>query len=78
MLINKLYHFMCKIFYWGKYRDVTGVKLNPNNPFKCRGNGDYKGIEICCDNCDYYMGCMDVFYPDGEYSVDYDNFHDLP
>ena len=61
MLFNKIYYILCKIFYHGKYRDITGIKLNPNNPLKCRGNGDYKGIEICCENCDYYLSCHEVF-----------------
>ena len=60
MLLNKTYRLFCKLFYWGKYRDVSGIKLNPANPKKCRGNGNYKGIEICCENCDYFLTCYKI------------------
>lgn len=45
--------------------DVTGIELTPGNGGKhCLGNGkhyDDNGnlIEICCDECDYYLCCLD-------------------
>ena len=69
ILFNKIYFFLCKIFYRGKYRDITGIKLNPDNPYKCKGNGDYKGIEICCENCDYGLQCYIEFMKEEEYET---------
>ena len=43
--------------------DVTGTILTPGNQGKaCLGNGEYPGIECCCDECDYLMCCFDVKY----------------
>jgi hypothetical protein len=45
--------------------DVTGTILIPgNNGYNCFGNGEHfdesgKRIEICCDECDYYLCCME-------------------
>lgn len=45
--------------------DITGTKLTPGNMGRdCRGNGSYynkkgKLIECCCDECDYYMCCIE-------------------
>ena len=47
--------------------DVTGIVLIPgNNGIDCPGNGEHYDnngelIDICCDECDYYMCCMDDF-----------------
>lgn len=38
--------------------DVTGVMLNPGNPDKCLGNGEVKGIDCRCDECDFYLKCF--------------------
>ena len=44
--------------------DVTGTILTPgNNGDDCLGNGEHYDsngelIDICCDECDYYMCCM--------------------
>lgn len=46
--------------------DVTGIELTPgNNGNDCQGNGrhfDQYGnlIEICCDECNYYLCCIDT------------------
>ena len=46
-------------------RDVTGTKLTPGNLGKdCLGNGKHfdkngKRIECCCNECDYYMCCIE-------------------
>lgn len=45
--------------------DVTGIELIPGNEGRdCPGNGshlDDKGlpIECCCDECDYYLCCLE-------------------
>lgn len=47
--------------------DVTGTILIPGNDGKdCPGNGEHfdengEGIEICCDECDYYVCCLPEF-----------------
>ncbi len=44
--------------------DVTGTILIPgNNSQDCPGNGEHfdengELIEICCDECDYYICCI--------------------
>ena len=46
-------------------RDVTGTKLTPGNFGKdCIGNGGHydkngKLIECCCDECGFYMCCIE-------------------
>ncbi len=45
--------------------DVSGTILIPGNNGKdCPGNGEHFNengelIEICCDECGYYMCCLD-------------------
>lgn len=40
--------------------DVTGTILVPGNRGRdCPGNGRHKGIECCCDECDYLLCCID-------------------
>lgn len=44
--------------------DVTGVQLIPGNGGKdCPGNGMHEGIECCCEECDYFLCCMDEENP---------------
>ena len=44
--------------------DVTGVELIPENHGKdCLGNGRHKGVEWCCDECDYMMCCVSDDFP---------------
>ena len=44
--------------------DVTGIILTPGNKGKeCMGNGRVKGVECCCDECDYLMCCLDTHDP---------------
>ena len=39
-----------------KFKDVT---LKPSLDGKeCLGNGTHDGIEIQCDECDYYLECF--------------------
>ena len=46
--------------------DVTGVVLTPgNHGVDCLGNGahfdaDGAAVECCCDECDYWMCCMNI------------------
>ena len=41
--------------------DVTGTILIPGNDGRdCPGNGLHPGIECCCDECDYYLCCIDT------------------
>lgn len=43
--------------------DITGTPLTPGNFGKdCLGNGEREGIEICCDECDYYLCCIEENY----------------
>lgn len=37
--------------------DETGMMLNPGNPDKCLGNGEFPKIECRCDECDYLGEC---------------------
>ncbi len=45
--------------------DVTGVLLTPeDNGENCMGNGEHYDqngnlIEICCDECDYMLCCIE-------------------
>ena len=40
--------------------DVTGIELIPGNQGKdCPGNGRNPIIECCCNECDYFLCCMD-------------------
>ncbi len=45
--------------------DPTGVILTPGNGGKdCKGNGEHtnwlgKPIECCCDECGFYLLCLD-------------------
>lgn len=47
--------------------DVTGTILIPGNGgVDCPGNGEHYDengelIEICCDECDYYMCCTSEY-----------------
>lgn len=34
------------------------IPLNPENPLECKGNGNFEGIEIRCENCDYFLQCF--------------------
>ena len=49
-------------------KDITGIKLTPGNfGEECLGNGkhyDKKNqlIECCCDECDFYICCLDENY----------------
>ena len=44
--------------------DITGVELTPGNHWKdCLGNGEHKGVECCCNECDYMMCCMSDDFP---------------
>ena len=44
--------------------DATGTILLPGNFGKeCLGNGTHKGIECCCDECDYMLCCVEPFDP---------------
>lgn len=40
--------------------DITGTVITPENlGADCLGNGKHKGVECCCDECDYMMCCME-------------------
>lgn len=39
--------------------DATGVILTPGEEGKfCLGNGLHRGIECCCEECDYARCCL--------------------
>ena len=39
--------------------DTTGTVLTPSfHGEKCAGNGEYPGIECCCDECNFYLVCF--------------------
>ena len=38
--------------------DVTGAILTPGKPEKCQGNGEHKGFDCCCDECDWFLLCF--------------------
>lgn len=41
--------------------DVTGIVLIPGNMGRdCPGNGNNADIECCCDECDYFLCCLDA------------------
>ena len=41
--------------------DITGIVLTPGNGgVDCLGNGMHKGIECCCDECDYMLCCLEM------------------
>jgi len=45
--------------------DITGTVLTPGNGGKdCLGNGFHKGIECCCDACDYFLCCFEKYEPE--------------
>ena len=40
--------------------DVTGVVLTPGYDGRdCLGNGLHDEIECCCDECNYFLCCID-------------------
>ena len=43
-----------------KVIDINGIKLTPEDPLVCLGNGE-QGFECCCDECDYYLLCYSEF-----------------
>ena len=43
-----------------KIIDITGIEITPGKPTVCLGNGD-RGVECCCDECDYYLLCFPKF-----------------
>ena len=44
--------------------DATGIELIPGNQGKdCPGNGRNPIIECCCNECDYFLCCMDETFP---------------
>ena len=45
-----------------KVMDVSGIELTPGEPTVCLGNGE-KGLECCCDECDYYLLCFPEYMP---------------
>ncbi len=46
-------------------RDITGTVLIPGNRgWDCPGNGLHPGAECCCDECDYFLCCMEEQAPD--------------
>lgn len=53
-----------RIFYPEPVLDPsTGIMLRPSCHGKdCPGNGENPGVECCCDECDYFLGC----FPDWE------------
>lgn len=41
--------------------DITGTLLTPGNCGNdCLGNGEHKGIECCCNECDYMLCCLET------------------
>lgn len=35
------------------------IELTPSpNGEKCLGNGEHEGVEIQCDECDYFLECF--------------------
>lgn len=46
--------------------DVTGAVLFPGYPEFCEGNGKHKGVECCCDACDFYLACFPEATPQKE------------
>lgn len=42
-----------------EFLDPTGITLTPS-PYgrDCKGNGEWPGVECCCDECDYYLVCF--------------------
>ena len=43
-----------------KVIDITGIELTPGKPDDCLGNGE-RGVECCCDECDYFLLCFPEF-----------------
>lgn len=44
--------------------DANGTVLIPgNNGRDCEGNGENKEIECCCDECGYYLCCVEEHDP---------------
>ena len=44
--------------------DITGVILVPGDHGKdCPGNGMRVDITCCCNECDYFLCCIDPEYP---------------
>ena len=44
--------------------DITGITLIPGNLGKdCPGNGEHVLVECCCNECDYFLCCIDEEYP---------------
>ena len=44
-----------------KIIDITGTELSPSeNGEDCLGNGNHVGIEICCDQCDFFELCYNI------------------
>ena len=38
---------------------ATGILLTPSfHGEDCLGNGEFAGLECCCDECDYYLICF--------------------
>lgn len=55
------------------------IELTPSFHGKdCKGNGEHKGIECQCDECDYYLICYPEWAPGGSAWKEYhdaDNKH---
>ena len=45
-----------------KVIDITGIELTPEQPAVCLGNGEQE-LEVCCDECNYYLLCFPEFVP---------------
>lgn len=44
--------------------DITGTVLIPENGGNdCPSNGTHGGIECCCDECDYFLCCLESHDP---------------
>lgn len=41
----------------GKYSKRIRLTPSPNGE-KCLGNGEHKGIEIRCDECNFFLECF--------------------
>lgn len=44
--------------------DITGTVLTPGNCGKdCLGNGLHPKFECCCDECNYFLCCLESHDP---------------
>ena len=59
-----------------KVIDSTDTELTPGKPTVCLGNGE-KGLECCCDGCNYFLLCFPEYELMRTQDLDYETVEEM-